>query len=271
MNPFGEEVLAFARELAVGAGQVLMGYHEALDPARIGRKSTHRDLVTEADVASERFVLEGIRARFPDHAVYAEESGGEAHASGPQWIVDPLDGTVNFVHALPAFAVSIALAVDGVPQLGVVHLPALRETFWALRGGGCFRDGNRVHVSSTATLAEALLATGFPYDRSDPLRDNVRQVAHLVPRIRDLRRWGAASADLAFVACGRFDGFWELQLQPYDVAAGGLLVLEAGGIVTDARGGDGWLHAGNIAAGPAALHAELLRELAIADDAPPLR
>ncbi|MBK9383942.1 MAG: inositol monophosphatase [Planctomycetes bacterium] len=253
--------LDFAVQIAREAGRVLLQHFERLDPTRIERKSTHRDLVTAADLASERTILQAVRARYPGHAIHAEEEGRSGSPDAPTWIVDPLDGTINFVHGLPAFGVSIALYEGGEPRVGVVHLPKLGETFSARAGGGAFLAGRPIRVARTSELKDALVATGFPYERGDPERDNAALFAHLYPQVRDLRRWGAASADLAFVACGRFDAFWELDLKPYDVAAGALLVREAGGVVTDLRGGNEWLHGGSVVCGPPVLHAALQREL----------
>lgn len=253
--------LDFAVQIAREAGRILLDHFERLDPARIERKTTHRDLVTAADLASERAILSAIRARYPQHAIHAEEAGRSGDRDAPTWIVDPLDGTINFVHGLAAFGVSIALYERGVPRVGVVHLPKLGETFSARAGGGAFLGGREIRVSRAEKLSEALVATGFPYERGDPEKDNAALFAHVYPQVRDLRRWGAASADLAFVSCGRFDAFWELDLKPYDVAAGALLVREAGGVVTDLHGGDDWLQSGSIVCGPLALHAELQREL----------
>lgn len=253
--------LDFATQIAREAGRVLLSHFERLDPRRIERKSTHRDLVTAADHASERSILTALRARYPQHAIHAEEEGRSGSPDAPTWIVDPLDGTVNFVHGLPFFAVSIALYEGGVPRAGVVHLPKLGETFGARAGGGAFLDGREIRIARTEKLSEALVATGFPYERGDPERDNSALFAQVYPKVRDLRRFGAASADLAYVACGRFDAYWELGLKPYDVAAGALLVREAGGVVTDLLGGEDWLHGGTVVAGPAVLHEQLSREL----------
>lgn len=239
----------------------MLDHFEALDPQRILRKSTHRDLVTAADLASERTILEAIRARYPDHAIHAEEEGRSGREGAPIWIIDPLDGTMNFVHGLAAFAVSIALYENGVPRVGVVHLPKLGETFAARSGGGATLGGRPIRVAPTEQLSEALVATGFPYERGNPERDNAALFTHLYPQVRDLRRWGAAAMDLAYVACGRFDAFWELSLKPYDVAAGALLVAEAGGAVTDLHGGTNWLNGGSIVCGPPVLHAKLQQEL----------
>jgi myo-inositol-1(or 4)-monophosphatase len=176
----------------------------------------------------------------------------DAASNAPRWFLDPLDGTVNFVHGLPAFAVSLGLWVDGQPAVAVVHAPRLGETFHAVRGGGAFLGSERLAVSDCTRLADAILATGFPYRRNELAPNNLENFAGLFLDVRDLRRVGSAALDLAYTAAGRYDGFWELYLSPHDVAAGALLVREAGGRVADVDGGEDWLRGGHIvAAGPA--------------------
>ena len=216
--------------------------------------------MTKVDLACERAIVARLRAAFPGHAIEAEEEVRDARDDErPRWFVDPLDGTVNFVHGLAAFGVSIALYRGREPQVGVVHLPRLCETFCALRGGGATLDGRAIHVSSATRLADALLATGFPYRRNELAHSNLENFGRFFYDVVDLRRMGSAAMDLAYVAAGRLDGFWELHLEPHDVAAGALLVREAGGRVTDADGGEDWLRAGHVVAAPPALH-EGIRE-----------
>jgi myo-inositol-1(or 4)-monophosphatase len=246
-----------ALEAAREAGELLLGYLGRLDPAGIGHKSAARDLVTEADLASERCLVERLRRAFPGHAIEAEEAVHDARSSRPRWFLDPLDGTVNFVHSLPCFSISLGLYVDDQPEVAVVHAPRLSETFHALRGGGAFLDGQRLQVSATGTLADAMLATGFPYRRLEARASNLENFSALLMDVRALRRMGSAALDLAYVAAGRFDGYWELQLSPHDVAAGALLVREAGGLVTDLDGGEDWLRGGHILAAGPAVHALL--------------
>jgi myo-inositol-1(or 4)-monophosphatase len=251
-----EHALGVALEAAREAGALLLEALGRLDPARIGRKSAARDLVTEADLASERAIVARLRAAFPDHAIEAEEEVRDRAGDAPRWFLDPLDGTVNFVHRLPCFAVSLALYRDGEPEVAVVHAPRLAETFHALRGGGAFLATGSgppepLAVSRASELGEAILATGFPYRRHELVPNNLENFARLFARVRDLRRMGSAALDLAYTAAGRFDGFWELYLAPHDVAAGALLVREAGGIVRDVAGGEDWLRGQSlVAAGP---------------------
>jgi myo-inositol-1(or 4)-monophosphatase len=247
-----DRALAVALEVARGAGAILLEHFGRLRPEEVASKEVERDLVTAADLASERWIVPRLREAFPDHAIEAEEETHDPQrdADDLRWFLDPLDGTVNFVHQLAPFAVSLGLYRGRVPQVGVVHAPRLGETFWAVRGGGAFLDGRALSVSRTRDLGHAILATGFPYRRDGPA-NNLENFGRFFHAIRGERRFGSAALDLCYVAAGRFDGYWELHLSPHDVAAGALIVLEAGGRVTDAHGGDGWLRGGHIvAAGP---------------------
>ncbi|MDE0896367.1 MAG: inositol monophosphatase family protein, partial [Planctomycetota bacterium] len=227
-------------------------------------KSSRRDLATAADVASERAIVSRLREAFPNHAIEAEEEvcdEGDAR-KGPRWFVDPLDGTINFVHGLPAYCVSLGFYIDGKPVLSVVHLPRLGETFHAILGRGAYLNGARLHVSQASALSESVLATGFPYRRGELAQDNLSNFSGLFYDIRGIRRMGSAAVDLAFTAAGRLDGFWELHLSSFDVAGGALLVREAGGVVTDAEGGEDWLHGGHIIAAGPKIHQALLGRIA---------
>jgi myo-inositol-1(or 4)-monophosphatase len=228
--------LEAAEKIAREAGQLLLRY--AGRPLEVEEKGS-TDLVTEADRAAEALILERIRMAFPEHNILSEESAPHSARleRGVQWIVDPLDGTTNFAHGVPIWAVSIACFVDGIPAAGVVLDPTRQECFKALRRGGAFLNGAPIRVSSCKRLAEALLVTGFPYDIQSDAVDNLDHFESFIKVSRAVRRLGSAALDLAYVACGRFDGFWELKLHAWDVAAGALLVEEAGGNVTDFEGG----------------------------------
>jgi len=217
------------------------------------------DYVTEVDRESERAIAAFLEER-TGIPVVGEESGGGIH--GTYWLVDPLDGTTNFIHGFPAVGVSVALIEDGRPVAAAVHAPFLAQTWAAARGGGAVHhrpDGSTVSLSVSARPVErAIVGTGFPFRRKHALPRYLASFQRALERFEDLRRPGAASLDLAWVAAGVFEGFFELGLAPWDVAAGGLLVEEAGGVVSDWIGGDAWLQ-GDILAGAPAVHAELLR------------
>ncbi|MDG2149455.1 MAG: inositol monophosphatase family protein [Planctomycetota bacterium] len=261
MNHDIPQLLAFAVETARSAGEVIMR-HDALVPHGDLVLKGMRDPVTEADIASERHIVGRIRERYPDDAIYAEEETRDDARDGLTWYVDPIDGTVNFSQSHPFFAVSIALFDGQTPLVGVVHAPRLQETFAAGRGLGTTLNGTPVNVSSKKALIEAVLATGFSYQRHELVDNNVDHFNDFILNVRGLRRCGSAALDLAYTAAGRLDGYWEPHLRPFDVAAGALLVLEAGGVVTDMSGGDDWLHGGKIAAAPKTMHALILSQLA---------
>lgn len=260
-EPELSELLAFAEETARAAGEEIRA-RATLSPRHAPRLKGRRDPVTEADLAAERLIVERLRAQFPDDAIFAEEETRDSDLGGRVWYVDPLDGTVNFSQSLPFYAVSLALYDGAVPLVGVVHAPKLGETFTAARGLGAKLDGEPLRVSEKSTLIESVLATGFAYGRETLADDNVGHFADFVLRVRGMRRAGSAALDLAYVAAGRLDGYWEPHLNPFDVAAGALLVQEAGGVLSDMSGGDDWLHGGSIVASGAGLRDEILATLA---------
>ena len=261
--------LDVARDAALAGAAILRDQFVASGP-RIASttKSTHRDLVTEADRASEAAVLAILRRACPGDSIIAEETAaveGAAAAFEPgrrTWIVDPLDGTVNFAHGIPIFTIAVGLVVGGAPAVGVVIAPALGEAYEAERGGGARLNGTPLRVSGTADLRDAVLATGFAYDVENLADDNFDNLRSVATGARGVRRFGSAALDMAWVAAGRLDGFWELHLSPWDVAAGAALVLEAGGRVTDMTGGPDWLFGRHVAATNGGVHAGLLARLA---------
>ncbi len=233
---------------------------------RVQHKDHYIDLVTEVDTATEAFLIAQIRSRFPDHHLVAEESGIHPGAQdGPRWYIDPLDGTVNYAHGMPYFAVSLAYAEPAGVRYAVVYDPWRDECFCAARGQGAWLDGRPLQVNRRTELRDSLLITGFPYDRWTNPDNNVNHFTNFLLRASGVLRLGSAALDLAYVAAGRADGFWELRLKPWDVAAGALLVQEAGGVVTDPAGARLSLDAPAIsvvAANPA-LHAAMLQVLAL--------
>jgi len=263
--------LQLAEQLALAAGAELLRLRPTI-AGSVAAKQRRRELVTAADRAAEHIVVAGLQATYPSHAILAEEgvlsiAGCADRQADWTWIVDPLDGTTNYVHGLPFFAVAIALAFQNQPVIGLVHAPALGITYAAAQGRGAtiaLADGSRtpLRVSRTDQLADALLATGFSYNRNEPGRDNnSARLAKVLPHCRDLRRLGSAELDLCYTAAGVYDGYWELYLAPYDVAAGALIVREAGGQVTDLAGGEDWLFGGQVLASNGLLHPELLRHV----------
>ena len=223
------------------------------------------NLVTETDLLSETLITERIRRSFPGHDILTEESPETRNGSRFRWIIDPLDGTTNYSHGYPIFCISIALEVEGEILLGAVYNPMLKELFVAEKGGGASLNGSRLSVSRTANLNKGLLATGFPYDLRKDRNNNMNYFKALAISAQAVRRSGAAALDLAYLAAGRFDGFWELKLMPWDTAAGWLLVTEAGGVVTDLCGGPYGLLCPHILAGNGFINGELLRVIANTD------
>ena len=244
------ELLQQAIKIAQEAGGLLL---EHLGHSTVEHKGVV-DLVTEADKASERLLVERLHAVLPEAGILAEEGSGTDRASGLRWVVDPLDGTTNFAHGYPVFSVSIALERDGEIVLGVVLDPTRNECFSALRGNGAFLNGRAIQVSATPDLDKALLVTGFPYDVRTTARDNLTQFRRFLKTAQAIRRGGSAALDLCYVACGRFDGFWEESLSPWDMAAGVLMVQEAEGRVTGYLGGKPDIESGNILATNGRIH-----------------
>jgi myo-inositol-1(or 4)-monophosphatase len=245
-------------EIAREAGALLMGYFARR--VKIEYKGDV-DLVTEADRASEKLILERLRARWPGHNVLAEEGGGSEAGSDYRWYVDPLDGTTNFAHGFPVFCISMALEHKGERIAGVVFDPTRDELFSAEKGGGAFLNGQPIHVSKTAKLVESLVATGFPSHKRHK-NPNIHFYHQITLRTHGVRRAGSAALDLCYVACGRFDGYWEFKLNPWDTAAGVLLVEEAGGKVTDFRGGPFQIASREVCASNGLIHEALLQEFA---------
>lgn len=227
-------MLEIAKSIAAEAAQLLReGQREAFT---YESKSTDTDLVTEYDRRAEALIFGGLRAAFPHHGIVGEEGSSFVGSSpeGYRWYIDPLDGTNNYAHRIPHFAVSLGLFRGESPEpvLAVVHDPMRDEVYWAQKGEGAYRNGQRLRVSSSPVIGQSILASGFPYDRQTDPVDNIEQTGLFLKRCRGFRRFGAAALDLAMVAAGSLDGFWEFKLASWDIAAGVLLVTEAGGTVT---------------------------------------
>lgn len=220
------------------------------------------DLVTEVDHQSEAYLIEQINSLFPGHAILAEESGQQEGSVEHLWYIDPLDGTVNYAHNIPLFCISIGYAQNGITRLAAVYEPMRDECFSAERGRGAWLNGNSLHVSSVEDLTHSLLVTGFPYDTWNTSDDNFINFVRFAKMTQGVRRLGSAALDLCYVAAGRFDGFWELSLKAWDVAAGGLIVEEAGGCVTNVDGGPDYISKPqSILAAPPLLHPFMLEEI----------
>jgi myo-inositol-1(or 4)-monophosphatase len=219
------------------------------------------DFVTRVDRESERIIIDTIKGRFPDHSLLAEESVRASDAESYRWIIDPLDGTTNYIHQYPVFCVSIALEYNRETIAGVIHDPLRNDLFTALKGNGAFLNGSRIVVSPVRELKDCLICTGFPFRQKERIDLYLRLFKNIFNRVSDMRRAGSAALDLAYLACGRCEGFFEIGLSPWDIAAGALMITEAGGTITDFNGGNNYLSTGNIVAGAPAIHGELLGEV----------
>jgi myo-inositol-1(or 4)-monophosphatase len=229
MLPFKNFAEQIARKAGVLLKEKLSQKHEIYYKGEI-------NLVTEADKMSEDLIITAISRNYPDHGILSEESPAIVGSGGLRWIIDPLDGTTNYAHGYPVFCVSIALENDGVVILGVIYDPMRDEIFIAARGEGAYLNGKKLNASSTDDISRSLLATGFPYDIRKSKENNLNYFNSMARKAQAIRRAGAAALDIAYVAAGRFDGFWELKLMPWDTAAGLLMVEESGGIVSDIAG-----------------------------------
>ena len=254
-------MLGIAVRAARRAGAIINRAARDVDLLAVARKR-HNDFVTEVDRAAEQAVIEILHRAYPDHAILAEETGARAGQAGESeytWIIDPLDGTTNFIHGFPQYAVSIGLKHKGLLVQGVVYDPTKNELFTATRGRGAYLNERRIRVSRRAQLDEALIGTGFPFRDFADLDEYMAMFRELTARTAGLRRAGAAALDIAYVAAGRLDGFWEMGLSPWDMAAGALMVQEAGGLVGDFAGDPGYLASGRIVCGNPKIFGQLLR------------
>lgn len=254
------ELKELAIEAAISAGKLLKeGWGKVQS---IGRKRNFRELITEFDHRAEELIIKTIKAQYPDHSILAEERPMEISNSGYKykWIIDPLDGTTNYAHSYPLFCVSVALEHNEEIIVGVVYNPVLDELFIAEKGQGAKLNGKSISVSATKALRESLLATGFPY-QLEGIKENIRYFEDFIFEAQAVRRDGSAALDLCYLAMGRFDGFWELDLKPWDVAAGALIVAEAGGRVTNLSGGRFSLYGDEILASNGHIHQEMVQVL----------
>ena len=260
MNSKKSEFLGTAFRAAALAGDFIVKNLGRISEDDIETKQAS-DFVTRIDKESEQLILNTIKRKFPDHDLLAEESFEEIETTGYLWIIDPLDGTTNFIHQYPVFSVSIALEYNKEIILGVVFDPLRNEMFTAEKGRGAFLNGKQIKVSSISDFQNSLVTTGFPFRRKELIDPYLKLFRNIFHRVSDIRRAGSAALDLAYLASGRCDCFFEIGLSPWDMAAGSILIKEAGGIVTDFGGGADYLKTGNIVSGTPALHAEILKEV----------
>lgn len=257
-----EKELMVAREASQEAAARLK---RSFGQVRHIRKKGDIDLVTEADLAAEKAVIKTLRRHFPRDTILSEETGRLPAMPERVWIVDPLDGTINFAHNLPFYAVCIGLQVQDRVVLGLVYCPVLQERFEAWEGGGAFLNGAPIRVSKTASLLESLVATGFPYSVRDDAGSVVRRLRQVLVRAQGIRRAGSAALDLCYVAAGRFDGYWEQGLKPWDTAAAALIAQEAGGRLSDFDGRPFSPYAPTVAASNGLIHEEILEAIRLHD------
>ncbi|HDL02579.1 MAG TPA: inositol monophosphatase [candidate division Zixibacteria bacterium] len=248
-----------AKAIAISAGQILLKKskkrHRVMLKGRV-------DLVTDADLASEKYIVGEITKKFPNHSILAEEEAARDNHSDYRWVIDPLDGTTNFAHDFPFYCVSIGIEYRGDIIAGVVYDPERDELFHAFKGGGAYQNRKKINVSAESNLERALLATGFPYDIGNSREDNLKYFRRFAKKARGIRRAGSAALDLCYLACGRFDGFWELKLHPWDTAAGKIIIEEAGGVVTDFDGKKYSIYGKYILAGNPKIHRRMKKILA---------
>ena len=252
------KLLETAREAAMAGGEILDKGFRRLKKDQIRLKGAG-DFVTELDHRSEEEVIRRIRQTFPEHAVLAEESGTGEGESRYCWFIDPLDGTTNYVHGVPVYSVSIAVSRDDEMVAGVVFDPSHREMFWAVKGEGAYLNGLQIQVSQKEYLRDGFLASGFPWRSKQYLEMYLDSFRVLFSESAGVRRMGSAAIDLAYTACGRFDGFWEMKLKPWDIAAGALIVREAGGLVSDFKGEQKFMITGNLLAANPNLYPKMLK------------
>lgn len=252
-------LINIALRAARSAGNIITRSIERLDVIEITEKQQN-DFVTEIDKQAEKIIIDTIRNAYPSHGILAEESGNRA-GDETVWIIDPLDGTTNYIHGFPHFAISIGIQHKGRIEHGLIFDPVRQETFIATRGEGARLNDRRVRVSKRAGLQGALLGTGFPFRQINDLAPYIKTLQTLMPLAGGIRRAGSAALDLAYVACGRLDGFWEFGLAPWDIAAGAILIQEAGGLISDAQGSEDYLTNGSVIAGNPKVFKALLQTI----------
>lgn len=263
LNPKMHPMLTIAVKAARRAGNIINRAAQNLDLLHVSRKA-HSDYVSEVDGAAENAIIKTLLDAYPDHSILAEESGARSGQgeSDYQWIIDPLDGTTNFLHGFPHYSVSIGLMHRNIPVQAVVYNPSANELFTASRGSGAYLNDHRLRVTKRTQLTDCLIGTGFPFRDFTHVEAYLAMFRDVMPRVAGIRRPGSAALDLAYVAAGRYDGFWELGLSPWDIAAGCLLITEAGGLVGDLEGNPNYMQSGNLVAGSPKIFGHLLQVIA---------
>lgn len=244
-----------AVQAARSASKIILQFMDRMDRVTINEKSLN-DLVTEVDLLAEKEIIRHIQKAYPKHAILSEESG-QIEGNEYCWVIDPLDGTTNYVHSFPYFSISIAIKKDDKIEAGIVYDPIRQELFTAARGEGAYLDNKRIRVSTCKRAELALIGTGFPFRKKQHIKPYLTTFESIFLKVSGIRRTGSAALDLAYVAAGRLDGFWEASLNEWDMVAGALLIQEAGGIITDFHGGEHYLFAGNVIAGNAKIQRAL--------------
>lgn len=255
-----QELLNTAEEAALQAGRIMLDNRGKLSAGDINTKQAF-DFVTRVDSECERTIIDIIRQRFHGHRFLAEESLHEPETEDHRWIIDPLDGTTNYIHGFPMSCVSIAVQYRREIIAGVIYDPFRKELFTAVKGEGACLNGNKISVSTVSEPGKALIATGFPFKKKEFIDHYLQLFKNIFLKVSDIRRAGAAAIDLAYIACGRLDGFFEIGLSPWDCAAGSLMIEEAGGIITNFGGAEDLFTTGNLVAGNSIIHAALLADV----------
>jgi myo-inositol-1(or 4)-monophosphatase len=260
MIPSYEQLILATCKIARTVGKFMAEERKSFDDTKIESKGMH-DLVSYVDKASEKQIIEQLQILLPESGFIAEEGTTDIHGERFNWVIDPLDGTTNFIQGVPIYAVSIGLLDGNELVLGVVYEVGLDECFYAWKNGGAYLNGNPIHVSNRGNIHDALLATGFPYNNFGKMDAYMKFLEWTMKNARGVRRLGSAATDMVYVACGRFDAFWEYDLKPWDVAAGAVIVKEAGGTVTDYKGGTNYLFGREIVASNVLLDEVILKKI----------
>ena len=261
MNNNYSPQLNTAANAAIHAGKIIMRFYSRLENLKVMSKG-HNDYVSEADQQAEAIIKEVLLKAYPEYKITAEESGSNEIKSEYEWFVDPLDGTTNFIHGIPQFAVSIGLCKNGKPILGVIYDPFKNELFCAEKGKGALMNDKKIRVSNCSSIKSAIFGMGIPYRKKDHSGAYIETLRKLMDaRCGSIRRLGAAALDMAYVGCGRFDGFWEFNLKSWDIVAGSIIVTESGGHVSDIKNSEDYLNSGNILAANINLHQDVVQKL----------